>query len=587
MKKYILLLISVISFAQAPARYPKLSITSNVEDNSATKVNVQSTDGTINWQLTSNIIPQKKYKSILYDGDSMTSITDPAPYSATNYPAQLPNFNFDVARSDQYNTAVSGKRLSTFISAGQYVTNIQPRKPTSNKEQVVFMFMIGTNDLGDGRTPAQVYADLKTVWAQAKADKITVVAFCITRTTNATKDPNVIATNTLIASDPTLYDYLIRTDLILPNPADLTYFEADGLHLNVNGSKKVAQEISRTLISQINNYSSIDTGLKVLNGNTEVNKITATSFVKAGATATDALLAGGGTLPFPIGAGGTGVANFVPVYTSPGFIGLSKMAYNSPLTVLNVDSKLTVGLAPSYATSVGQFDIKTGSVLSYNLSGQDMGSFSFGNASGSANIPTMIGKSTDNRGIFFIAASPDANSAPDFELNFRRNTDSDYTTMTGGGFKIARQNVELFYLSRTGALKMTGLAGSGPSLLETDASGNIQRSSATARPYKVYTALLTQTGTSAPTATILENTLGGTVTLSRTGSGAYKLTLPSAVTPTKVGCLFSFGGNNSTNMSSAITIEAGGTYVQLATYNSGTQSDALMTTATVEIRVYN
>lgn len=110
---------------------------------------------------------------------------------------------------------------------------------------------------------------------------------------------------------------------------------------------------------------------------------------------------------------------------------------------------------------------------------------------------------------------------------------------------------------------------------------------ALARPYKVYTALLTQTGTSAPTATILENTLGGTVTLSRTGSGAYKLTLPSTVTPTKVGCFFSFGGNNSTNMSSAITIEAGGTYVQLATYNSGTQSDALMTTATVEIRVYN
>ena len=29
-------------------------------------------------------------------------------------------------------------------------------------------------------------------------------------------------------------------------------------------------------------------------------------------------------------------------------------------------------------------------------------------------------------------------------------------------------------------------------------------------PYKVYTALLTQTGTNAPVATVLENTLGGT-----------------------------------------------------------------------------
>lgn len=40
--------------------------------------------------------------------------------------------------------------------------------------------------------------------------------------------------------------------------------------------------------------------------------------------------------------------------------------------------------------------------------------------------------------------------------------------------------------------------------------------------YLVYTALLTQTGTSAPVATVLENTLGGTVSYTYTTDGTYK-----------------------------------------------------------------
>ncbi len=43
-------------------------------------------------------------------------------------------------------------------------------------------------------------------------------------------------------------------------------------------------------------------------------------------------------------------------------------------------------------------------------------------------------------------------------------------------------------------------------------------------PYKVYTALLTQTGTSAPTATILKNTLGVTPTFTYTTNGDYDIT---------------------------------------------------------------
>lgn len=43
------------------------------------------------------------------------------------------------------------------------------------------------------------------------------------------------------------------------------------------------------------------------------------------------------------------------------------------------------------------------------------------------------------------------------------------------------------------------------------------------RPYKVYTALLSQSGTNAPVATVLENTLGN-ITFSRYGVGGYTIT---------------------------------------------------------------
>ena len=51
--------------------------------------------------------------------------------------------------------------------------------------------------------------------------------------------------------------------------------------------------------------------------------------------------------------------------------------------------------------------------------------------------------------------------------------------------------------------------------------------------YLVYTALLTQTGTNAPVATVLDNTLGGTVVWSRDSQGIYVATLSGAFTANK------------------------------------------------------
>lgn len=57
--------------------------------------------------------------------------------------------------------------------------------------------------------------------------------------------------------------------------------------------------------------------------------------------------------------------------------------------------------------------------------------------------------------------------------------------------------------------------------------------------YKVYTALLTQSGTASPTAIVLENTLGVTVTFRYVGVGQYSLTASAEIfTETKTICFY-------------------------------------------------
>ena len=112
-----------------------------------------------------------------------------------------------------------------------------------------------------------------------------------------------------------------------------------------------------------------------------------------------------------------------------------------------------------------------------------------------------------------------------------------------------------------------------------------------ARPYKVYTALLTQSGAFAPTATVLENTLGGSITWSRNSVGVYLGTLANGFSSTlsKVRVFISGGepSQNTTGFYNALPNHINS--VQVNTRNtSGSLADSLMGTgATIEIRVYN
>jgi hypothetical protein len=112
------------------------------------------------------------------------------------------------------------------------------------------------------------------------------------------------------------------------------------------------------------------------------------------------------------------------------------------------------------------------------------------------------------------------------------------------------------------------------------------------QPYKVFTALLTQTGTDAPVATILQNTLGGTPVWSRSGVGTYAITLAGAFPINKTVCFLTIENNDSDgrilgsiNYSGAPNANVRGFVIQNATTNSNT--DELAALSCIEIRVYN
>ncbi len=106
-----------------------------------------------------------------------------------------------------------------------------------------------------------------------------------------------------------------------------------------------------------------------------------------------------------------------------------------------------------------------------------------------------------------------------------------------------------------------------------------------ARPYKVYTALLSQTGTNAPTATVLENTLG-TVTFTRSSNGVYLVNSSGLFTADKTFVIMGAGTN--ATYTNAINLMNSSTF-SIVTKVSSTQSDAdsANTKVAFEIRVYN
>ena len=105
--------------------------------------------------------------------------------------------------------------------------------------------------------------------------------------------------------------------------------------------------------------------------------------------------------------------------------------------------------------------------------------------------------------------------------------------------------------------------------------------------YTVYTALITQTGTDAPVATVLQNTTGGTIVWTRNSTGRYVATISGATyTTDKTTVLVTSGGNNDNILRPRITATTAIDWYNIDSSDNAV-SDTIAETTTVEIRIYS
>lgn len=183
-------------------------------------------------------------KLITFDGNSLTVGTTPVHDS---YPAQclasLGAGYFGI------NFGVYGQNIDSMIADA--ASEIDPYLDFARPKNILVAWE-GTIVLAS-QSAAYAYAALKTYWAARRAAGWKVVAVTILPAT-AVDNTKRAALNTLIASDPTLYDALadVAANHSIGDDgdnADLTYYVADGTHMTATGYGVVAGIVKTAILT--------------------------------------------------------------------------------------------------------------------------------------------------------------------------------------------------------------------------------------------------------------------------------------------------------------------------------------------------
>ena len=104
--------------------------------------------------------------------------------------------------------------------------------------------------------------------------------------------------------------------------------------------------------------------------------------------------------------------------------------------------------------------------------------------------------------------------------------------------------------------------------------------------YKVYVASLIQTGATAPVATVLQNTTGGTFTWSYTNTGQSRITVSGITLPANKVAIFLSSGSGDQGIGGIITTT---TQINIDQFSSGGGGpiDGMSAGTSIEIRIYS
>tara|TARA_A100001391_G_C5074902_1_gene279020 strand:+ start:58 stop:513 length:456 start_codon:yes stop_codon:yes gene_type:complete len=102
--------------------------------------------------------------------------------------------------------------------------------------------------------------------------------------------------------------------------------------------------------------------------------------------------------------------------------------------------------------------------------------------------------------------------------------------------------------------------------------------------YTAYAALLTQTGTGAPVATILKNDTGATFTWTRFAAGEYRVEADTSIfTANKTAAVFNLGSVNGSSTWRRLS----DTFFQIETGTTLSNLDGFLNNGYLEIRIYS
>lgn len=103
---------------------------------------------------------------------------------------------------------------------------------------------------------------------------------------------------------------------------------------------------------------------------------------------------------------------------------------------------------------------------------------------------------------------------------------------------------------------------------------------------KTYRALVSQATTAAPTATVLENSLGGTVVWARSSTGTYTATLTGAFTSAKNFLLTTGEAGTIAALKNVLITRTSADVITVTTGSGGTLEDSVLSNTPISILVY-
>ena len=331
--------------------------------------------------------------------------------------------------------------------------------------------------------------------------------------------------------------------------------------------------------SQITDLSKASVGLGNVDNTSDLSKPLSTATINALAT----------KFQTPTGL----TTNYLPKWNGSGFVDssidssfgvtrISSTSDNVPLSIISNQTEATIGFKSN--SSANAFNVRLGA------EGEDFmfRTLNFERLRIKANGRVLINKTGDDltnqlQVAGTISASP-ATTANQVVVKSQLDAfvPSGTVNLTGNQ---TISGVKTFSNAITGTTANFSGTVTVPAPINPLNAATKQYVDAAARPYKVYTALYSQNGTSNPTVVILENTLG-TVTFTRSSTGVYFVNSSGLFTADKTFVIMGAGIN--ANYTNAINLINSSTF-SIITKVSSTQADAdsANTKVAFEIRVYN